>query len=82
MINNFLIIWQQRDIVLAGLLNTVILLVISGVASLVLGALLTPLLMSENKAVSRAAVGAYEKATAHMPDDDEGRMIELVSRPK
>src|SRR6201996_6570408 len=32
--------------------------------------------------VSRAAVEAYEKATAQMPDDDEGRMIELVSRPK
>ena len=66
MINNFLIIWQQRDIVLAGLLNTVILLVISGVASLVLGALLTPLLMSENKAVSRAAA-AYVDAMRCAP---------------
>ncbi|MGE8165389.1 amino acid ABC transporter permease [Paraburkholderia sp. NPDC080076] len=66
MINNFLIIWQQRDIVLAGLLNTVILLVISGVASLVLGALLTPLLMSENKAVSRAAT-AYVDAMRCAP---------------
>lgn len=66
MINNFLIIWQQRDIVLAGLLNTVILLVISGVASLVLGALLTSLLMSENKAVSRAAA-AYVDAMRCAP---------------
>ncbi|MFM0626878.1 amino acid ABC transporter permease [Paraburkholderia xenovorans] len=66
MINNFLIIWQQRDIVLAGLLNTVILLVISGVTSLILGALLTPLLMSENKAVSRAAA-AYVDAMRCAP---------------
>ena len=55
MIANFLIIWQQRDAVLAGLLNTVILLAVSGVASLVLGTLLTPMLMSQNKAVSRVA---------------------------
>jgi 3-hydroxyisobutyrate dehydrogenase len=32
--------------------------------------------------VSRAALAAYDKATAHAPDDDEGKMIEIVSRPK
>jgi 3-hydroxyisobutyrate dehydrogenase len=32
--------------------------------------------------VSRAALAAYEKAKASAPDDDEGRMIEIVSRPK
>jgi 3-hydroxyisobutyrate dehydrogenase-like beta-hydroxyacid dehydrogenase len=32
--------------------------------------------------VSRAAVEAYAKAKAHAPDDDEGKMIEIVSRPK
>ena len=32
--------------------------------------------------VGRAAVEAYEKARAVIPDEDEGRMIELVSRPK
>jgi len=32
--------------------------------------------------MSRAAVDAYKQATAAMPDDDEGKMIELVSRPK
>ena len=32
--------------------------------------------------VSRAAVAAYEVAKANGPDDDEGRMIEIVSRPK
>ena len=32
--------------------------------------------------VSRAAVAAYEQAKASGPDDDEGKMIEIVSRPK
>ena len=32
--------------------------------------------------VSRAAVEAYARAKAHAPDDDEGKMIEIVSRPK
>ena len=32
--------------------------------------------------VSRAALAAYEQAKAQMPDDDEGKMIEIVSRPK
>lgn len=32
--------------------------------------------------VSRAALAAYDKAKAHAPDGDEGRMIEIVSRPK
>ena len=32
--------------------------------------------------VSRAALAAYEAATAIGPDDDEGKMIEIVSRPK
>ncbi|WP_166294894.1 NAD(P)-dependent oxidoreductase [Bradyrhizobium sp. 2S1] len=32
--------------------------------------------------VSRAALGAYDKAKAHAPDADEGQMIEIVSRPK
>lgn len=32
--------------------------------------------------VSRAALAAYEKAKARLADDDEGRMIEIISRPK
>src|SRR5689334_18646801 len=32
--------------------------------------------------VSRAALAAYDTAKAHAPDDDEGKMIEIVSRPK
>jgi len=30
--------------------------------------------------VGRAALAVYDKATAHAPDDDEGKMIEIVSR--
>jgi 3-hydroxyisobutyrate dehydrogenase len=32
--------------------------------------------------VSRAAVEAYEKAKVQAPDEDEGRLIEIVSQPK
>jgi polar amino acid transport system permease protein len=66
LIANFVVIWGQRAVVLSGLLNTVILLVIAGVASLVLGALLTPLLMSQNKVVARAAA-AYVDAMRCAP---------------
>jgi polar amino acid transport system permease protein len=66
LIANFVVIWGQRGLVLSGLLNTVVLLVIAGVASLVLGALLTPLLMSRNKVVARAAA-AYVDAMRCAP---------------
>ena len=32
--------------------------------------------------MGRAAVEAYDRARAYGPDDDEGKMIEIVSRPK
>jgi 3-hydroxyisobutyrate dehydrogenase-like beta-hydroxyacid dehydrogenase len=32
--------------------------------------------------MGRAAVQAYGKAKAYAPDEDEGKMIEIVSRPK
>ncbi len=32
--------------------------------------------------IGRATVQAYGKAKAHAPDDDEAKMIEIVSRPK
>ena len=32
--------------------------------------------------VSRAALAAYDAAKQHAPDDDEGKIIEIVSRPK
>ena len=39
-------------------------------------------LLAEPPLVGRAAVQAYEKAKAHAPDDDEGKLIEIVSRAK
>ena len=39
-------------------------------------------LLAEPPLVGRAAVHAYEKAKAYAPDDDEGKMIEIVSRAK
>lgn len=32
--------------------------------------------------IGRAAVAAYDRAKAYAPDGDEGRMIEIVSKPK
>ena len=39
-------------------------------------------LLAATPLVGGAAVEAYARARAEMPDDDEGRMIEIVSRPK
>jgi 3-hydroxyisobutyrate dehydrogenase len=39
-------------------------------------------LLSHPPLIGRAAVQAYERAKAYAPDDDEGKMIEIVSRPK
>jgi 3-hydroxyisobutyrate dehydrogenase len=39
-------------------------------------------LLTEAPLLGRAAVQAYERAKAYAPDDDEGKMIEIVSRPK
>jgi 3-hydroxyisobutyrate dehydrogenase len=39
-------------------------------------------LLADAPLLGRAAVQAYEKAKAHAPDDDEGKMIEIVSRAK
>lgn len=39
-------------------------------------------LLADAPLVGQAAVEAYTKAKAAMPDEDEGRMIEIVSRPK
>jgi 3-hydroxyisobutyrate dehydrogenase len=38
-------------------------------------------LLSDAPVMGRAAVQAYDKAKAYAPDDDEGKMIEIVSRP-
>jgi 3-hydroxyisobutyrate dehydrogenase-like beta-hydroxyacid dehydrogenase len=39
-------------------------------------------LLASNPIMGRAAVSAYDRAEAHAPDDDEGKMIEIVSQPK
>ena len=39
-------------------------------------------LLPDAPLLGRAAVEAYARAKAEMPDEDEGRMIEIVSRPK
>jgi 3-hydroxyisobutyrate dehydrogenase len=39
-------------------------------------------LLSDAPLIGRAAVEAYERAKAYAPDDDEGKMIEIVSRAK
>ncbi|MEO8318352.1 MAG: NAD(P)-dependent oxidoreductase [Bradyrhizobium sp.] len=39
-------------------------------------------LLADAPLVGRAAVEAYVKAKAYAPDDDEGKMVEIVSRPK
>lgn len=56
MTENFLIIWQQRADVLSGLFDTLGLLAVAAVASLVLGVLLTPALMSKRPAIARLAM--------------------------
>ena len=39
-------------------------------------------LLADGPLLGHAAVEAYARAKAEMPDEDEGRMIEIVSRPK
>jgi 3-hydroxyisobutyrate dehydrogenase len=39
-------------------------------------------LLAEVPVMGRAAVQAYDRAKAHAPDDDEAKMIEIVSRAK
>jgi hypothetical protein len=39
-------------------------------------------LLAVEPLMGRAAVQAYMRAKAYAPDDDEAKMIEIVSRPK
>jgi 3-hydroxyisobutyrate dehydrogenase len=39
-------------------------------------------LLSSAPVMGRAAVQAYDRAKAYAPDDDEGKMIEVLSRPR
>ena len=55
MIDDFAIVWSERGLLLSGLFNTVLLSVLAGVASLVLGALLSTVLMQRTRGVAVAA---------------------------
>ena len=57
MIHDFGIVWGERSLFLSGLANTALLSVLAGVASLLLGFLLTPVLMSRKPAIARTARG-------------------------
>ena len=39
-------------------------------------------LLADTPLMGRAAVAAYMRAKSAAPDDDEAKMIEIVSRPK
>lgn len=53
--HGFSIVWSERGLMLSGLANTVALSVLSGVAALLLGALLTTVLMQRARAIAFAA---------------------------
>ena len=55
MIRDFGIVWDHRDLLLNGLANTTMLSMAAVVASLALGVVLAPALMSRRRTVSRAA---------------------------
>ena len=55
MMNDFLIVWSERGVMLSGLANTVLLSVVSALAALVLGALLSMLLMHRKPVVATSA---------------------------
>lgn len=57
MIHDFGIVWGERALLLSGLANTAILSVISAVAALLLGFVVTPALMSKHRAVLWTARG-------------------------
>jgi polar amino acid transport system permease protein len=57
MIHDFGIVWSERALLLSGLANTAILSVISAVAALLLGFVVTPALMAKHRAVLWAARG-------------------------
>ncbi|MEO8523907.1 MAG: amino acid ABC transporter permease [Caldimonas sp.] len=64
--SDFLVVWEHRDQLLTGLLNTLGLLAVGATASLVFGALLTPALMSRRQPVARLAA-AYVDAMRCAP---------------
>jgi polar amino acid transport system permease protein len=57
MIHDFGIVWSERSLLLSGLGNTTILSVLSAVAALLIGFVLTPALMSKQPWLARAVRG-------------------------
>ena len=55
MIHDFGIVWSERSLLLSGLANTAILSILSAVAALLLGFLLTPALMSKRPVITGLA---------------------------
>lgn len=55
MIHDFAIVWSERDVLLAGLANTVLLSVVSGVIALGAGALLSTVLMARSRVIAMTA---------------------------
>ena len=53
--NDLLVVWEHRDQLFAGLFTTLGLVAVAGVASLLLGALLTPALKSQRSGMARVA---------------------------
>ena len=54
--NGFAIVWSERALMLSGLANTVVLSLLGTLASLLLGALLTPVLVSRRRAPAFVAM--------------------------
>ena len=57
MIHDFGVVWSERGLLFNGLANTTILSVLSAIAAFVLGAALTPVLMSKQRWLAFAAGG-------------------------
>lgn len=55
MIQDFVVVWGERSLLLSGLGNTVMLSMLAGVCALALGALMTPLLMHAGRPSAKVA---------------------------
>lgn len=60
MIQDFLVVWGERGLLLSGLGNTVLLAVLAGIGALVLGALLSTVLMAKSRVVSLCVRGVVD----------------------
>jgi polar amino acid transport system permease protein len=66
MIRDFLVVWRERDLLLSGLSNTIVLSLASTIAALVLGALLSVLLMCRRTSL-RCLAGGFVDAMRCVP---------------